>query len=368
MCLRRFLSVDRTGYLLIADITGYTTYLSRSELDHADQTLSSLLELLISETPPPLTVSQLEGDAVMSYALETKMPSGQTFVESIEAVYVEFRRALELMVLNTSCDCNACANISNLDLKFLFHHGAFLLQPVLDREQLVGSDVNLIHRLLKNSVTEVTGVDAYLLLTDPARAALGIDENSDWFRGHIERVDDFGEVRTWVRDMRPAFTASKAVERSFYAPGDVLAKLRTEIAASQQVVWDHLRDSAARNDILGSDDYEIDGTDGGWVGEGSTYRCYHGNSVLPQLVKEWSPPRRLVLEELIPMPGRPTRTILDFNLEATGPDTTSLTLIATKPTGPPIQRTLAKIWMRRAGRRVEKGLLDFGRLVAGSGD
>ncbi len=363
-----FLSVDRTGYLLIADITGYTTYLSQSELDHADQTLTSLLELLISETPPPLTFSQLEGDAVMSYALEAKMPSGQTFIESIEALYIEFRRALELMVLNTTCNCNACANISNLDLKFFVHYGSFLLQPVLDREQLVGSDVNLIHRLLKNTVTKVTGIEAYLLITDPARAALGIDENSEWLRAHVERVADFEDLRTWIRDMRPAFAASKAVARSFYGPGDVLARLETQIAASRQVVWDHLRDSAARNAILGSDDYEIDGAAGGWVGEGTTYRCFHGNSVVPQLVVEWSPPGRLVLEELIPMPGGSARTILDFTLEATGVNSTSLTLVATTPTGPLVQRTLAKMWMRRTGKRVQERFAEFIRAVEGFRD
>lgn len=358
--------MDRTGYLLIADITGYTAYLSRSELDHADKTLSSLLELLVSQTPPPLSVAQLEGDAVMSYALDARMPSGQTFIESVEAIYVEFRRALELMVINTSCECNACANISSLDLKFFVHHGAFLLQPVLDREQLVGTDVNLIHRLLKNSVTTETGISAYLLLTDPARWALDIETGSVWLQRHIEEVTDFGEITTWIRDMRPAFTASKAVDRSYYRTREVLTTLRTEIAAPREVVWDHLRDSEARNLILGSDDYQVEGTVDGWVVEGSTYRCYHGNTVLTQLVMEWSPPRRLVLEEVIPMPGRPTRTILDFALEATGPESTSLTLTVTTPTGPPVQRTLARIWMRRTGRGVEQGLDTFSELVAGA--
>lgn len=359
--------MDQTGYLLIADITGYTAYLSGSELDHADQTLSSLLELLISETPPPLTVAQLEGDAVMSYALGEKMPSGQTFIESIEAIYVEFRRALELMVLNTSCDCNACANIPNLDLKFFVHHGVYRMQPVLDREQLVGTDVNLIHRLLKNSVTRETGITAYLLVTDPARAALGIEAETGWLRSHVEEVADFGEVKTWIRDMHPAFAASKDADRSFYDARDVLATLSTDIAAPRELVWDHLRDSPARNVILGSDSYQIEGTADGWVGEGSTYRCYHGKSVLPQLVLEWSPPRRLVIEDLFPMPGRPTQAILDFTLEANGADSTRLTLTVTKPTGPPVQRALAKAWMRRTGSKVEQALGAFEDLILAAG-
>ncbi len=47
------------GYFLIADITGYTGYLSVSELDHAQQTLTALLTLLIKQTRPPLIISRL---------------------------------------------------------------------------------------------------------------------------------------------------------------------------------------------------------------------------------------------------------------------------------------------------------------------
>ena len=356
--------VDRNGYLLIVDITGYTAYLSDSELEHAQQTLSSLLELLVLATPPPLAVAQLEGDAVMSYALDASMPSGQTFIESIESIYVEFRRALELMVINTTCPCNACANISQLDLKFFVHHGAFLLQPVIDREQLVGADVNFIHRLLKNTVTKKTGFRAYLMITEAARAALGIEPSGGSWLAHTETVADFGEVRTWIRDMGPAFEASKSVDRSFYTPRDVLARLTTEIGASREMVWDRLRDSDARNLVLGSDSYQLEGSSDGWVGEGSAYRCYHGSSVVRQLVVEWDPPRRLVLDEILPMPGkRPTRTIVDISLEASARDSTTMTLVVTTPTGPFLQRNLAKLWLWKTGRRVERGLHEFVELV-----
>ena len=41
------MSQTQEGYLLIADITGYTMYLSQSELDHAQETLTTLLKLLV---------------------------------------------------------------------------------------------------------------------------------------------------------------------------------------------------------------------------------------------------------------------------------------------------------------------------------
>ena len=38
------------GYLAITDITGYTAYLNESELEHAQDSLSTLLNLLIDQT------------------------------------------------------------------------------------------------------------------------------------------------------------------------------------------------------------------------------------------------------------------------------------------------------------------------------
>jgi hypothetical protein len=49
----------RKGYLFIADITGYTMYLSQSELEHAHGVIESLLTLLIDHTRPPLVINRL---------------------------------------------------------------------------------------------------------------------------------------------------------------------------------------------------------------------------------------------------------------------------------------------------------------------
>jgi hypothetical protein len=124
------MSKTHEGYLLIADITGYTRYLSESELEHAQETLTALLELLVENTRPPLVISRLAGDAVISYGLRGDFFQGQTFIEKIEDIYVTFRKALERLVLNNTCRCNACANISLLDLKFFIHYGSFGIQHI----------------------------------------------------------------------------------------------------------------------------------------------------------------------------------------------------------------------------------------------
>ena len=69
--------MEQRGFILIADITGYTAYLNDSELEHAQGTLTELLELLIEHTKSPLVISRLEGDAVISYGLEAGFIGGQ---------------------------------------------------------------------------------------------------------------------------------------------------------------------------------------------------------------------------------------------------------------------------------------------------
>lgn len=355
--------MEHRGFFLIADISGYTTYLSESELEHARQTLTDLLELVVEQTQPPLTVAQLEGDAVLSYAFAEGFVTAQTFLERIEGTYVEFRRAIDLMILNNTCECNACANVSALDLKFFVHYGPFALQPVGEITQLVGSDVNLVHRLLKNSVTAATGIRAYLLLTESAVDALGLDSDAEGTVAHLEVVPDFGEITVTVKDMEPVYEAAKRVERVFYEPEDVLMTLVTDIPMPLEHVWNYANQSEFRNLITGSDSYEVAGRKNGRVGAGSTYQCYHGKMTVTQLVMEWRPFERVVLQQLAPIPGRrPTQSIVDLQFAPIDQDT-RLTLTATKPTGPLLQRSLARIMMTVRRRHTRADMDEFGEQI-----
>jgi hypothetical protein len=198
------------GILLIADITGYTVFLNESELEHAHGVLSDLLTVLVEGTRPPLAVSNLQGDAVFSYGIDTGAMSGQTFVEMIESIYIAFRGAIEQMMLNRTCDCNACANLGTLDLKFIVHHGEFLIQSIGANRELVGSEVIVAHRLANNAVTATTGIRAYAVYTDSAVDALGLTHLTDGWTRHRE-VYDSGEVECWVADMTPVWEAARTV-------------------------------------------------------------------------------------------------------------------------------------------------------------
>ena len=64
------------GYLVLADISGFTSFVAESELDHSQEILSEILKLIIRNFTPTLTIAEVEGDAVFGYAPRHKLPRG----------------------------------------------------------------------------------------------------------------------------------------------------------------------------------------------------------------------------------------------------------------------------------------------------
>ena len=288
--------MSEQGYLVISDITGYTAFLSRSELEHAEDSLRDLLNLLLDHTKPPLVLSRLEGDAVISYAPQGSFLQGQTLVETLESTYVAFRQALERMVLNTTCACQACRNIPSLDLKFFVHYGTFMLQQLGAHVELVGSDVNLIHRLTKNSIIEKTGFKAYSVYTQAAVDALGIEGMCGGMTPHSESYEHLGDVATHVQDMGAVWDRERERVRSFVAPDDALLVIEHDFPIGQSLLWDCLTKPEYRAIVLGNDPHKVGRSDGR-IGPGSVYYCAHGTSTGTQTIVDWQPLREFTFED-----------------------------------------------------------------------
>ena len=166
--LREYTLWRNTGFLLIADITGYTMFLTRSELEHAQGILDALFKSIFAEIKAPIILSNLQGDAALTYLPDANLPQRQFPLDAIERIYCSFANTLGAMRLNTTCTCNACRNMSQLDLKFFLHHGTYATQEMAGRTELQGAEVIRLHRLMKNSVTAATGIKAYALVTEQA--------------------------------------------------------------------------------------------------------------------------------------------------------------------------------------------------------
>ena len=335
------MSKTHEGYLLIADITGYTRYLSESELEHAQETLTALLELLVENTRPPLVISRLAGDAVISYGLRGDFFHGQTFIEKIEDIYVTFRKAIERLVLNNTCRCNACANISLLDLKFFIHYGTFGIQRISNHNELVGSDINLVHRLLKNSVTEMTGFRAYALYTYAAIRMLEVGELAETMTPHHEAYEHLGEVAVWVQDMHPVWERKRSAIAITLPPGRIWSRFEVDIHMPREQVWDYLIQPEFRNTLIGSDRMEIANRSNGRIAPGSVYQCYHGDKLVPQTILEWQPFESMIVRELSPLLPE-VSAISEYRLDPVEGGT-RLTKTSVRPAGPLLGRILLRL-------------------------
>jgi hypothetical protein len=153
--------------LIMADISGYTNFVTMHRISvlHAEQIITELMEAIISQIEAPLVLNKLEGDAVFLYA-RTGDEAGLAgkVLDKVLAFFTSFKaRQQELIKAGEGgCSCEACCNISQLRLKIIAHYGQVVIKQVRHLEELAGSDVILVHRLLKNTVP----ANEYLLLTE----------------------------------------------------------------------------------------------------------------------------------------------------------------------------------------------------------
>jgi hypothetical protein len=131
------------GCLVIADITGYTAYLTGTELEHAQDVLADLMATIIAGFRPVLRLAKLEGDAAFAYAPQGKVDASM-LLDVVESCYFSFRRRLRDIRQATTCRCNACLQIPTLNLKVFAHDGEFVRHRIAGREELAGADVILV--------------------------------------------------------------------------------------------------------------------------------------------------------------------------------------------------------------------------------
>ena len=100
-------ATPETGFLVLADLTGYTAYLSGSEIEHAPAIAGDLLETIVGRLEPPFRLAKFEGDAAFLF-VEDGRADASLLLDAIEAAYLAFRRRLRSIDQATTCDCNSC--------------------------------------------------------------------------------------------------------------------------------------------------------------------------------------------------------------------------------------------------------------------
>jgi len=186
--------------LLVADISGWTKFVRRHAVSatHARQIVVHLLRAIIDATEPPLTVAELEGDAVFLYALSEPGELGRVAAKvkaQIPRLFRAFAAEMKLLSTRPRCSCESCSGVERLRLKQVVHAGEVALERIGKFEKLFGLDVIIVHRMLKNSVE----AKQYLMISEPAYDAM------DGFYGlepekRLEKLKGVGRLATRVFD------------------------------------------------------------------------------------------------------------------------------------------------------------------------
>jgi uncharacterized protein YndB with AHSA1/START domain len=282
------LSRPEPACLLIADISGYTSYLAGAELDHAQDILADLMTTVVAALRPGFRLAKLEGDAAFVYVLAERI-DGSQLLDTVERTYFAFRRRLRDIAQATACQCNACVLMPRLDLKVIAHHGSIIRHRIAGHEELVGSDVIVAHRLLKNHVVEQLGVTAYALFSGPCVAAMAIDPVALGMAEHRDTYDDLGEVIGWVHDLGAAWTAELERRRVVVADRDAGFILEVIQPAPRDLVWSFVTDPAIRPRWQAGVTSVEELPTAPRRGVGTTNHCMHGSEVLVEEILDWRP-------------------------------------------------------------------------------
>jgi uncharacterized protein YndB with AHSA1/START domain len=289
--------------LLIGDISGYTGFLAAVELDHAHDIIADLMATVVKALRPPFRIAKFEGDAVFVHAPLDKL-DGSRLQDVVEAAYFAFRRRLRTIRQATSCTCEACRRMQDLDLKFVCHCGEVMRHRMAGREELAGRDVIIVHRLLKNGAAALVGGHPYALYSQACVDALGIQAGAQGLVESREEIDVIGPVTCWIRDLEQAWTEENDRRRSEVAREGAAFVLAFDFEAPRRVVWDHFLMPELRPKWRAADEVR-EASAGGRRGAGTTNHCMHGERAIVEEVIDWRPFDSVTFTTLLPAPQAP---------------------------------------------------------------
>jgi hypothetical protein len=319
------------GYFILTDISGYTEFLTRSELDHAQDALQNLFDVQLAHIKYPFVISGFRGDAIFMYVPETNICEPQTILEALENLFFVFADTRRQMIYNTTCTCRACQNISTLDLKMVIHYGEYAIQKLGDREELLGADVIVPHRMLKNDVIEKTGIESYALFSDAAAQASRLSQLAYPLVPHSEVYPHLGEVKMQVLDLRKVWEHEQEKRRFIVTPEESWLTFGLEVPhAPLSAVWEYLTSPRLEQQWAGYDLVERTDSLGGRLQPESTYHCAHGELHFFNKILDWKPFEYVSLEQNLSIGIKLVQTRRVH--ESVGG--TKLTFYVRKPDGP----------------------------------
>lgn len=328
------------GTLMIADIGGFTSYVGQVELEHSHDIIANLLDTIIEATSGLFQVSQLEGDAVFVRA--SGDVSASALISAIDSCYLAFSDHIRNIQRNTVCRCGACRLIPALSLKFVVHYGSYIRSGMRGMEQLVGNDVIVVHRLLKNTVTAQTGLHGYALVSEACIESLRLDPDALRMKS-VEEKYDLGPIRGYALDLEERLEHRRKATVVRVDPEEAEVTVERAVPGTPAVVWDAVTAPGARTRWMPGLSQVEQESPTGVAGTGTINHCVHRRRALVEEIVDWRP-----FDYMTIAMKKPLRLLITYDLAPAGTDTTKVA-IALAPHGGVKDRVAIKL-MRKSFR------------------
>jgi uncharacterized protein YndB with AHSA1/START domain len=350
------------GCLVLADISGYTKYLAGVELDHSQDILADLLGVVVGHLKSRLVLAKLEGDAVFCYDRGGEDSDGLALLIMMEGCYFAFQERQRDIKHATTCECNACRLIPQLSLKFVGHHGAYVIHEVVGNRELVGPDVIVAHRLLKNSVTERTGLRGYALLSKAFLDRFGLDSGALALTEQSEAYEDVGEIRGFVHDLERRWAEEQERRSVIVTPEESVGGLVVELPVPPAVAWDYVTMPEKRMQWQAATTRLDQENPNGIPGVGTTNHCVHGDMSIDEFILDWKPFRYLTYRSLGPMFG----FLMTYVFEPLEGGRRTRMTARIKPEGTEEEKAALAAAAPELSRSFEAGLRDLSEMLSGA--
>ncbi|UOQ53596.1 DUF2652 domain-containing protein [Hymenobacter cellulosivorans] len=166
--------------LFIPDISGFTRFIQESGSVLAPQLIADLLEILVEANTLNMEVSEIQGDAILFYRLGPP-PTIQEVVTQCRRIFLDFQNYVRLVERDLDSELSTALRAHDLTIKIIVHFGAVSVAQIRQFTKLMGRDVIVVHRLLKNNVTG----NEYILLSDgylETQPAADVARSFSWTR------------------------------------------------------------------------------------------------------------------------------------------------------------------------------------------
>ena len=182
-------------FFCVPDITGFTKFIATSDINFSKEVIPALLRKLIEANIIKMNVGEIEGDAIFFYK-SGRLPSVNRVAEQCKHIYKTFSDFLANLEKSDPENYNKYLADNQLGLKIIIHHGKISLANIKGRIKLLGEDVIIAHKLLKNGISEPN----YILLTEKYLSKVRNREKLEqWFHWQelhsgFEEYDYIGQV------------------------------------------------------------------------------------------------------------------------------------------------------------------------------